>query len=115
MTNEDLERQAQLIAESQQKFVATIHELSGLVDSLISHQSTFMKYLTTWRDLFVSTRDLMNEQMDLHKESLEIFKSISKAVTDSAVSTNENNERLGKLITKFESYFGDGEGLKYDN
>ncbi len=115
MTSDDLQKQAKLIADSQDKFVATIYELSGLVDSLIQHQSSFMKYLTTWRDLFISTRDLMNQQMDLHRESLEIFKSISKAVTDSAVSTNENNERLEKLITKFESYFGDGAGLNYEN
>jgi hypothetical protein len=115
MTTDDLEKQAQLIAASQERFLETVRNLSHLVDSLIQHQSSFMKYLNTWRDLFVSSRDLMNEQMELHKESLEVLKSISKAVAESAVSTNENNERLEKLITKFESYFGDGEGLNYEN
>ena len=61
MTDDDLQQQAQLIAESQEKFVATVRNLSHLVDSLIKHQSSFMKYLDTWRELFVSSRDLMQE------------------------------------------------------
>jgi len=115
MTNEDLEKQAQLIADSQAKFLDTIRNLSQLVDSLIKHQSSFMSYLNTWRDLFVSSRDLMQEHLDIHKDSLEALKSVSKALAENAVSTHENNERLEKLITKFESYFGDGEGLNYEN
>ena len=115
MTPDDLEKQAQLITESQRKFVATIHELSGLIDALIEHQSSLMGYLNTWRNLFASSGDLMKQQVDLHKESLEIFKQLSKAVGESTLSTNENNERLEKLILKVESYFGTGEGLNYEN
>jgi hypothetical protein len=115
MTIEDLERQAQLIAESERKFVETIRDLSGLIDQLISHQSTLMSYLKTWRDLFASSGDLFHQQIELHKESLEAMKSLSKAVAGSAVSTDANTERLEKLIVKVESYFGTGEGLDYEN
>ena len=115
MTDDDLQQQAQLIAESQEKFVATVRNLSHLVDSLIKHQSGFMKYLDTWRELFVSSRDLMQEHLDLHKEALESLKAVSKALAESSVSTNENTERLEKLIGKVESYFGSGEGLDYEN
>ena len=115
MTNDDLEKQAQLIASSQERFVETVRNLSHLFDSLIDHQSSFRKYLDTWRELFGSTRDLMQEHLELHKESLEVLKSISKAVADSAVTTSENNERLEKLMTRFENYFGDGQGLDYEN
>lgn len=115
MTTDDMEKQAQLIADSQQKFVATIRDLSHLIDSLIQHQSSLMKYLTTWRDLFVSSGDLMHQQLELHKESLEALKALGKAVTESNLSTNENSERLEKLIVKVESYFGTGEGLNYEN
>jgi hypothetical protein len=115
MTNEDMEKQAQLIADSQQKFVATIRDLSHLIDQLIQHQSSLMKYLNSWRDLFVSSGDLMHQQMELHKESLEALKALGKAVAESNLSTNENSERLEKLIVKVESYFGTGEGLNYEN
>jgi len=115
MTNEDMEKQAQLIADSQQKFVATIRDLSHLIDQLIQHQSSLMKYLNGWRDLFVSSGDLMHQQMELHKESLEALKALGKAVAESNLSTNENSERLEKLIVKVESYFGTGEGLNYEN
>ena len=115
MTTEDMERQAQLIADSQKKFVASIYDLSHLIDSLIQHQSSLMSYLKTWRDLFVSSGDLMHKQMELHKESLEALKALAKAVTESTVSTDESNERLEKLIGKVESYFGSGEGLDYEN
>ena len=115
MTTEDLEKQAQLIASSQERFLDTIRNLSHLVDSLIKHQSSFMSYLNSWRELFVSTRDLMQEQMGIHKESLEALKSLSKALADSAVTANENNERIDRLIVKMESYFGSGEGLDYEN
>lgn len=115
MTVEDLEKQAQLIAESERKFVETIRDLSGLIDQLISHQSTLMNYLKTWRDLFASSGDLFHKQIELHKESLEALKSLSKAVADSAVATDANTERLEKLIVKVESYFGSGEGLDYEN
>ena len=115
MTNEDLEKQARLIATSQERFLDTVRNLSQLVDSLIKHQSSFMSYLNTWRDLFVSTRDLMQEQMDLHKQSLEALKALSKALAESTVSTNENNERIDRLLLKVENYFGNGEGLNYEN
>jgi hypothetical protein len=115
MTTEDLERQAQLIAHSQERFLDTVRNLSQLVDSLIKHQSTFMSYLKTWRDLFVSSHDLMQEQLELHKESLEALKAVSKALAESTVNANENNERIEKLIGKIESYFGSGEGLDYEN
>jgi hypothetical protein len=115
MTTEDMEKQAQLIADSQQKFVATIRDLSHLIDSLIQHQSTLTSYLKTWRDLFVSSGDLMHQQIELHKESLEALKALGKAVAESNISTNENSERLEKLIVKVESYFGTGEGLNYEN
>ena len=115
MTNDDLEKQKQLIADSQERFLETVRNLSQLVDTLIKHQSSFMSYLNTWRDLFVSSRDLMQEQLELHKESLEALKSVSKALAESSVNTSENNERMEKLIVKIESYFGTGEGLNYEN
>ncbi len=115
MTDDDLERQAQLIADSQRKFVETIRDLSGLIDALIEHQRSLMDYLDNWRKLFISSGDLMHQQLELHKESLEALKSLGKAVGESTVSTNENNERMEKLILKVESYFGTGEGLNYEN
>ena len=115
MTTEDLEKQTQLIADSQQKFVETIRNLSGLVDSMIDHQSSFRDYLQSWRELFLSTHDLMKQHLDLHKASVEALKSLSTALVDSAVTASENNERIEKLIVKMESYFGDGEGFKYEN
>ncbi|HYX29824.1 MAG TPA: hypothetical protein VE863_14890 [Pyrinomonadaceae bacterium] len=115
MTTEDLEKQAQLIADSERKFVATIRELSGLIDAMIEHQSTFKTYLHTWRELFLSTHDLMKQHLELHKESVEALKSLSKALVDSAVTASENNDRIERLIVKMESYFGDGESLKYEN
>ncbi|HYW70961.1 MAG TPA: hypothetical protein VE961_08005 [Pyrinomonadaceae bacterium] len=115
MTSDDLERQAQLIAEAQAKFVETIRDLSALVDSLIDHQSSLMKYLGMWRDLFGASRDLMQEQMDLHRESVEALHTVAKAVAESAASTNENNDRIEKLLQKMESYFGSSEGLNYEN
>ena len=115
MTNDDLEKHKQLIADSQEQFLETVRNLSQLVDSLIKHQSSFMSYLNTWRDLFVSSRDLMQEQLELHKESVEALKSVSRALAESTVSANENHERIEKMMVKIESYFGSGEGLEYDN
>jgi hypothetical protein len=57
----------------------------------------------------------MHQQVELHKESLEALKALGRAVGECTVSTNENNERMDKLIMKVESYFGTGEGLNYDN
>lgn len=115
MTTDDLDRQAQLIADSQQKFVETIRDLSGLIDALIDHQRSLMDYFDHWRKLFISSGDLMHQQLELHKESLEALKQLGKAVGESTVSTNENTDRLEKLIVKVESYFGTGEGLTYEN
>jgi hypothetical protein len=115
MTSDDLEKQAKLIADAQSKFVATIHDLSAMIDSLIDHQSSLMKYLNMWRELFGATRDLMQEQITLHRESLEVLKAVGKAMADSTASTNENNDRIDKLLTKMESYFGSSEGLNYEN
>ena len=115
MTSDDLEKQAQMIAAAQTKFVETIRDLSSLVDSLIEHQSSLMKYLNMWRELFGASRDLMQEQIDLHKESLEVLKAVGKALADSTTSTNENNDRIEKLLTRMETYFGSTEGFDYEN
>src|ERR1051325_8888045 len=115
MSTDDLDRQAELIAESQRKFVETIRDLSGLIDALIEHQRGLMDYLDHWRKLFISSGDLMHRQVELHKESLEALKALGKAVGECTLSTNENSERLDKLIVKMESYFGTGEGLNYEN
>jgi len=115
MTSDELEKQAQLIADSQQQFVETVRNLSGLVDSLIQHQSSLMTYLNMWRDLFVASRDLMQEQIDLNRESVDALKTVAQALADSTAATNENSERIDKLLTKIEGYFGSSEGLNYEN
>ena len=103
------------LIEVQKKFAASLIDFANYARLITDYLSDFKDYLQSWRALFGDTRDLMQEQVALHRESLEAYKALAKAITESHVSASENNERMEKLITKVESYFGDGTGLEHEN
>jgi hypothetical protein len=52
-----------------------------------------------------STLDAMRENLSTLKQLGESLELIKKAVTENYTATNDNNERVGKLLTKVEAYF----------
>ena len=68
-----------------------------------------------WTRYMGTVNETMHEYSDLAKDLLDTHRAMLKAVGEMQVAINENTARLDAVIVKFESYFGSGQGLDYDN
>lgn len=68
-----------------------------------------------WTSYMRVVNETMHEYSGLAKELLDTQRAMLKAVGEMQVAINENTARLDAVIMKFESYFGSGGGLEYEN
>jgi hypothetical protein len=115
MTKEELDAQAAQLAESQEKFVATLYMMFDVIGGL----KEYLKSVGDRLDAHGAHMDAQRALIDAHgaqfKANLDAFQALIAAFTDSNLSVKENSEKLDKFIGKMESYFGSGAGLEYDN
>ncbi len=121
MNQYEMKIQTRRLMESQRKFVEVMHLQFEQIEAMTNYMSGFREYMGTFRGTFVSMqevfagiRDEMHANLDIVKQLNQSLEAIKKAVTENYVATQENNERIEKLLTKVEAYFGTT-GLDYDN
>jgi hypothetical protein len=108
MTKKELDAQAKMLAESQQKFVNTVYTMCDAIEALKS-------YVHGFRDAMAAQRAVMDSCGKEFKSANETFQAAMKVFTEGFVTVGENTQKLDKFIGKMEAYFGSGTGLEYDN
>jgi N-glycosylase/DNA lyase len=108
MTEEQLALAAEHLASSQEKFVEGIR-------LFVKFQTDLIKRLRVFEDYLESSQSLKSARDDEIKQIMEALNAMLNAIVETSLSLRENNERMDKLLTKVESYFGSGEGLEHEN
>jgi hypothetical protein len=108
MSEEKIMGQAKELANTQATFVETTKVLIEGVNVLADQVGNWTSYMRV-------VNETMHEYSGLAKELLDTQRAMLKAVGEMQVAINENTARLDAVIVKFESYFGSGGGLEYEN
>ena len=108
MTKKELDAQAKMLAESQQKFVNTVYMMCDAVEAL-------KKYIHSFQDSMAAQGAVMDSCGEEFKAANETFQAAMKVFAEGFATVGENTQKLDKFIAKMEAYFGSGTGLEYDN
>jgi hypothetical protein len=108
MTKKELDTQAKMLAESQQKFVNTVYMMCDAVEALKG-------YVHGFQDAMAAHRAVMDSCGEEFKAANDTFQAAMKVFTEGFAAVGENTQKLDKFIAKMEAYFGSGTGLEYDN
>ena len=108
MTEQQLVDAAERLANAQEKFV----EGARLV---VDAQIALVQRLRVFEDFLNISQELKDARDDEAKRTLDSFQALVKAFIESNVNLRENTERMDRLLTKVDSYFGSGEGLENEN
>jgi hypothetical protein len=121
MNQYEWKQQSRRLMASQEKFVQMMYLQYEHIEALTEYMSGFRDYMGGfreafggWSGVFKGIHEAMQEELTIVKQLDETLTAMKKAITDNYVATNENNERIEKLLTKVEAYFGTT-GLDYDN
>jgi hypothetical protein len=114
MNQYELKMQQRRLMESQEKFVKAMYLMFDVAENLGRRLSASEKYLDASRDADAARSGSMDAQRDMLDAILEALESMQRAFATSNAAINNNSDRMDKLITKFETYFGTS-GLDYDN
>ena len=121
MNQYEWKMQSRRLMESQDKFVAMIRLQFEHIDAMTNYMSGFREYMGGFRETFVAMQKVfegiqgeMRANLEIIRQLDETLSAMKKVITDNYVATNENNERMAKLLSKVEAYFGTT-GLDYDN
>lgn len=121
MNQYEWKQQSRRLMASQEKFVQMMYLQHEHTEAMINYLSGFRDYMGgfreafgSWSEVFKAVHSGMQEELSIVKQLNESLEAIKKAITDNYIATNENNERIEKLLTKVEAYFGTT-GLDYDN
>lgn len=108
MTKRELDAQAKMLAEGQQKFVDSVHMMCDAVEAL-------RKYIHAFQDSMASHEAVMHGCGKEFKATNDVFQAAMKVFVEGFATVGENTQKLDKFIAKMEAYFGSGTGLEYDN
>ena len=115
MTEEELADAARLMAESQDRLRASYDRF---VAAVLRHTDMMMSSIEGLKaheeviDLHMKRYDA---RLDFLKSIQEALASLAPALSDAAVSWNENNDHLKKLTQLLEAHLGSSEGLEFEN
>ena|SRR6185436_16835810 len=108
MTKKELDAQAKMLAESQQKFVESVYLVSDAIEAL-------KEYIHAFQDAMAAQRAVMDSCGKEFEAAHHTFQAAMKVFTEGFAAVGENTQKLDKFIVKMEAYFGSGTGLEYDN
>ena len=108
MTEPETKEQAKELANAQANFI-------DLTKVLIEGINVLADRVGNWTGYMGTVNETMHEYSTLAKDLLDTHRAMLAAVGEVQVAINENTERLDAVMLKFESYFGSGSGLEYDN
>ncbi len=114
MTRFEVNRMAQQLMSSERKLGTTVSMLMEVFVRFGEAQQAFNESLDardTWYDTMHNSQQLQKEMIDKIVESIAMLQA---ACQQTQLMVHHNNERMDKLITKMEAYFGTT-GLDYDN
>jgi hypothetical protein len=74
-----------------------------------------MSVITGSKIHFMMTVILIDSDYDYAKTVQEALRAVLTAFAETQVTISENTDRLDRVVTKMESYFGDGTGLELEN
>jgi hypothetical protein len=115
MTESELAQATERLAESEEKFLTTVHlwveASNSMRDYLKENRESLHKHLVG----FDGAADLMRAQIDMLKGMAVAMELVVETSSETNATINEISERMKVLLTRVESYFGSGEGLEYDN
>jgi cobalamin biosynthesis protein CbiD len=115
MTEEQLANAAKLMSESYDR-MAVRHE--KFVEAVVRHTDMLthtMEMLSDLEDRIDLRMKTYDARFDYLKTMQESVSAMVPALSEAAVSWNENNDKLDILIKKMDKHFGSEAGLEYDN
>jgi hypothetical protein len=114
MDQDELERLADLLIESQEKFVTAVDLLAEIVNKLSLRLDATDKYLDASCDAHAAREAAMGAQHKMFEAVVGALQSIQNSLAATTVATNENNERMLLVLSTIEAHFGTP-GPDYDN
>ena len=114
MNQYEWKRQSRRLMESQEKFVNTLYMMFDVFEAQRAAIQSFNVALDAREASLEAGKNYADAQRDVIDQLLGGFKAAEKAYVDVHQTVNENNERMERLLTKVEAYFGTT-GLDYDN
>jgi hypothetical protein len=108
MTEEKLIAAAHHMAESREQFVKELHLVMEAFVSFSERLRTFGAFLDNRDEIIKARIEYTHEIGDsLHR--------LVDTLSQNTIALRQNSERMDKLVSKMESYFGDGIGLEHEN
>lgn len=114
MNRYELKMQNRRLAERQAEFIQGLRALMEVVNSLKERLSSFQQNLKASQDARDKRDEAAEAEHQMAREVLRGLESIGNAFDASNLTINQNSERLEKLTSRFESYFG-GANLHHDS
>jgi hypothetical protein len=115
MNETEMAEQNRRLAKAEEKFAAVavlmIEQSTAFLEALKANR----KYLEQYHRTFDSHSELLAQQLTLLGDISQGIQVLVKANAETAVTIDENSDRMTTLLAKIESYFGSGTGLDYDN
>ncbi|HEV7798911.1 MAG TPA: hypothetical protein VGO73_12175 [Pyrinomonadaceae bacterium] len=114
MNQYQVKMQARRLMDSQEKFVTTVYMLFEVLEKFNETQRTFREELIARDNWYEAARREAQAQKAMTDTLLESITGLHNAYRETHATVDRNTERMEKLLTKVEAYFGTT-GLDYDN
>ena len=108
MTSEELQAHEDRLNEIRMTIVGDLGRIVQLAAAL-------KEYIKSHNEYLAAVEDRLDKHMEHTKLFSDMFQPMLTAFVDINITLAENNARTTQLISKVESYFGNGEGLEHEN
>jgi hypothetical protein len=108
MTEEQFTAATERLAKMQEQWIEGMRLNVETTKALNARIHAFQEYLETHQAM-------IDSDYNYAKVVQETLQTVLTAFAETHATISENTERLEKVITKMESYFGDGAGLEHEN
>jgi methyl-accepting chemotaxis protein len=108
MTDEELFAASERLSKTQGQFIEGMRLQIDTTRALTERIRSFQDYLETHQNL-------IDQDYDYAKTVQEALRAVLTAFAETQATINENTNRLDQVVTRMESYFGDGRGLEREN
>jgi DNA repair exonuclease SbcCD ATPase subunit len=108
MTEEQFTAATERLAKMQEQWIEGMRLNVETPKALSARIHSFQEYLD-------AHQAMIDKDYDYAKTVQETLQAVLTAFAETHATISENTLRLEKVITKMESYFGDGTGLEHEN
>lgn len=108
MTEEQFAAATDRLAKMQEQWIEGMRLNIETMKALSDRIHAFQEYLE-------NHQAIIDSDYDYAKTVQEALRAVLTAFAETQVTISENTDRLDRVVTRMESYFGDGTGLELEN